>query len=115
VGALADRWDRKLIMLVADGSRALLLGTVVLAHRLTFPHILVVVLLDGSCFVFFQLAESAALPHIVPRRQLSAAWAHNQSGNWVRRWLGSRWAEHCSRPVTCCRSPRMRSRTWRRS
>ncbi|MFD4953849.1 hypothetical protein [Streptomyces sp. NPDC058451] len=31
------------------------------------------------CFVFFQLAESAALPHIDPRHQLPTAVAQNQA------------------------------------
>lgn len=81
-GALVDRWDRRRVMLVADGSRALLLGSIAAAlavGHLTFAQIVVVVFLDGGCFVFFQLAESAALPHIVPRHQLPTAWAQNQA------------------------------------
>lgn len=81
-GALVDRWDRRWVMLTADGSRAVLLSSIALAlalGRLTFAQIIVVVFLDGSCFVFFQLAESAALPHIVPRHQLPSALAQNQA------------------------------------
>jgi len=81
-GALVDRWDRRRVMLAADGSRALLLGSVALAlatGRLAFAQIIIVVILDGSCFVFFQLAESAVIPRIVARRQLPAAWAQNQA------------------------------------
>lgn len=69
-------------MLAADGSRALLSASVAVAlalGRLTFAQIIVVVFVDGSCFVFFQLAESAALPHIVPPHQLPTAWAQNQA------------------------------------
>lgn len=81
-GVLVDRWDRRRVMLTADGTRALLLTGIVLAMvfgRLAFAQIIVVVFLDGSCFVFFQLAESAALPHIVPRHQLATAAAQNQA------------------------------------
>lgn len=81
-GALVDRWDRKRVMLWADGARALLAASIVVALALgqvTFPQVLLVVFLDGSFFVFFQLAESAALPHIVPREQLPTAWAQNQA------------------------------------
>ena len=81
-GVLVDRWNRKRVMLTADGSRAVLLGSIVLAlalGRLAFAQIVVVVFLDGCCFVFFQLAESAALPHIVARHQLPAALAQNQA------------------------------------
>jgi hypothetical protein len=81
-GALVDRWDRKRVMLAADGSRALLLASVAAALAiggLTFAQIILVVILDGSCFVFFQLAESASLPRIVTRDQLPTAWAQNQA------------------------------------
>lgn len=81
-GALVDRWDRRRVMLTADGSRAVLLFSIVVAlalGRLNIAQIIVVVFLDGSCFVFFQLAESAALPHIVPRHQLPSALAQNQA------------------------------------
>lgn len=81
-GAIVDRLDRKRIMLVADAVRVVALGSVVTALAagwLTLPHILVVVFLDGACFVFFQLAESAALPHIVPSQQLPTALAQNQA------------------------------------
>ncbi len=81
-GALVDRWDRKRVMLIADGTRAVLLSSIVAAlavGRLSFAQIIVVVFLDGSCFVFFQLAESAALPHLVPRQQLPTALAQNQA------------------------------------
>lgn len=81
-GALVDRWDRKRVMLVSDGMRAVLAASIVVAlalGQLTFPQIIMVVFVDGSCFVFFQLAESAALPHIVPRDQLPSALAQNQA------------------------------------
>ncbi|WP_033326362.1 MFS transporter [Streptomyces yerevanensis] len=81
-GALVDRWDRKRVMLAADGVRVVLLGLVVLAlavDRVSVAALLVVVFLDGACFVFFQLAESAALPHIVPGPQLPTALAQNQA------------------------------------
>ncbi|MEU6139449.1 MFS transporter [Streptomyces sp. NPDC047081] len=81
-GALVDRWDRRHVMLAADGVRAVLLGLVVLALAVDepgLPFLLAVVFLDGACFVFFQLAESAALPHIVPRHQVPTAVAQNQA------------------------------------
>ncbi|MFI9170131.1 MFS transporter [Streptomyces lincolnensis] len=81
-GALIDRWDRRRVMLAADGLRAVLLGLVVLGLTVdvfSVPALLVIVFLDGACFVFFQLAESAALPHIVPTSQLPTALAQNQA------------------------------------
>lgn len=81
-GALVDRLDRKRVMLVADGIRAAALVTVVaglVGDWLTLVHLVIVVFVDGACFVFFQLAEGAALPHIVPRHQLPTALAQNQA------------------------------------
>jgi MFS family permease len=81
-GALVDRWDRKRVMLAADAGRALALGS--LGAALAFDafalgHVIVVAFVEGSLFVFFSLAESAALPQIVPREQLSTAVAQNQA------------------------------------
>jgi MFS family permease len=81
-GAVVDRWDRKRIMLVADVGRAIAMATIVLAmavDRLTIAQILVVALIEGTLFVFFDLAEGAALPHIVPKEQLPTAMAQNQA------------------------------------
>ena len=81
-GALVDRWDRKRAMLVADAVRAAALGSLAVAlaaGSFTLVHVLVVAFCEGTGFVFFSLAESAALPQIVPREQLSAAVAQNQA------------------------------------
>src|SRR6266540_6468540 len=71
-GALVDRWNRKRIMLVADAGRAVALGSVavVLAvGSLRFAQIVAVAFVEGGLFVFFSLAETAALPQIVPKDQ----------------------------------------------
>lgn len=81
-GALVDRWDRKRTMLGCDAVR--ILGLAVLAaalagDRLGLPLILVVVFVEGTAFVFFELAEAAALPRIVPQHQMTTALATNQA------------------------------------
>jgi MFS family permease len=81
-GALVDRWSRKRVMLVADAGRGVALATVavaILLDRITVAHLLVVAFVEGTLYVFFQLAEGAALPHVVPRPQLSTAVAQNQA------------------------------------
>jgi MFS family permease len=81
-GALVDRWPRKRIMLTADLGRAVALGTVaaaLLLDRITVAHLLVVAFVEGTLYVFFLLAEGAALPHVVPRAQLPTAVAQNQA------------------------------------
>jgi len=81
-GALVDRWDRKRVMLIADAARTLAFAALTVALLEDFFSIALVIavaFIEGSGFVFFSLAESAALPQIVPREQLSAAVAQNQA------------------------------------
>jgi predicted MFS family arabinose efflux permease len=81
-GALVDRWNRKRVMLAADAGRGLALGSVAVWLAVGRPPIAwlaVVSFVEGALFVFFQLAESAALPHIVPKEQLPLAIAQNQA------------------------------------
>jgi MFS family permease len=81
-GALVDRWDRKRIMLVSDAIRAVALGSIAVAlaaHSLSFAQIIGVAFLEGCFSVFFRVAESAALPQVVPKEQLPDAIAQNQA------------------------------------
>ncbi|MFY1633148.1 MFS transporter [Solwaraspora sp. WMMB335] len=81
-GALVDRWPRKRIMLVADAGRAVALASVAVAvalGRITIGHLMIVAFVEGTLYVFFLLAETAALPHVVPKPQLPAAIAQNQA------------------------------------
>jgi len=81
-GALVDRWPRKRIMLVADAGRAVALASVAVAvalGRVTIGHLMVVAFVEGTLYVFFLLAETAALPHVVPKPQLPTAIAQNQA------------------------------------
>jgi MFS family permease len=81
-GALVDRWDRRRIMLVCEVARAVALGSVAATTILggvSVPQLVIVALVEGSCFVFFDLCEGAALPRLVPAEQLPAAIAQNQA------------------------------------
>jgi MFS family permease len=81
-GIVVDRVDRRRLLLVADGARALAFGSLVVAlavDHVRLAHILAVAFVEGSFFVFFRLAESAALPRVVPKEQISAAVAQNQA------------------------------------
>jgi MFS family permease len=81
-GALVDRWPRKRIMLAADAGRAVALASVavaVLLGRITLGHLIAVAFAEGTLYVFFLLAETAALPYVVPGPQLPAAVAQNQA------------------------------------
>jgi predicted MFS family arabinose efflux permease len=79
---VVDRVDRKRLLLVADGARALAFTSLVIAlvaDQVALGHILAVAFLEGAFFVFFRLAESSALPQVVPESQLPTALAQNQA------------------------------------
>jgi MFS family permease len=80
-GVAADRWNRKRLMLAADGVRAIAIASLVavlaLGH-LTFAQIAVTAFVEGTAFVFFNIAEVGALRSVVPARQLPAAAAGEQ-------------------------------------
>ncbi len=82
VGALIDRWDRKRVMILCDCGRALAALSVPVAlwlDALTIGQIYVVAFVEGSLFVFFNIAEVAALPRLVPTHQLPQAAAQNEA------------------------------------
>jgi MFS family permease len=81
-GALADRWDRKRIMLACDAVRAAALFTVtagLLLHRLPWLAVIFVVLIEGVATVLFEPAEQAAMRNVVPPAQLTGALAMNEA------------------------------------
>jgi predicted MFS family arabinose efflux permease len=91
VGALIDRWDRKRVMVISDLGRALAVGSIPVAmglDALTLAHIYIVCFVEGSLFVFFNIAEVAALPRVVPRAQLPEATAYNEAGFGVASIVG---------------------------
>ncbi|MEO3822247.1 MFS transporter [Actinomadura sp. B10D3] len=68
-GLLADRYDRRWIMAISQGVR--LINSAILICCLIFlpaPWAIFVVaaVIDGSCAVFFRIAELAAVRHVVP-------------------------------------------------
>jgi len=90
-GALIDRWDRKRVMVICDVGRALSLGTIPLAAllgRLSVAQLYAVSFVDGTLFVFFNLAEVACLPRVVPREQLPQASAQNEGGGIAANLIG---------------------------
>jgi predicted MFS family arabinose efflux permease len=83
VGALIDRWDRKAVMVLCDVGRGIAVATIPAAmafDALTLAQIYAVTLVEGSLFVFFNIAEVAALPRVVPAVQLPQAAAQNEAG-----------------------------------
>ncbi|MFI1203685.1 MFS transporter [Streptomyces sp. NPDC020883] len=90
-GVLADRWDRRRLMLGCQLLRVL--GTASLAGalllgRYAFWHMLLVVVADGFLGSVFDPAEHAALPQVVPPAQLSTAVARNAARPYVATLVG---------------------------
>lgn len=82
VGALMDRWNRKQVMIICDTTRAINIATIPIAlyfNALTIPQIFLNSFVEGSCFVFFNIAEVAALPRVVDKTQLPSAAAQNEA------------------------------------
>ena len=75
-GALADRWDRRAVMVTADLLNAVLIGSVPIAawlDVLTVPHVLVAAFGVQFIFTFFDGANFGALPVLVGRSRVAAA------------------------------------------
>jgi MFS family permease len=85
-GAVADRINRKKIMVVCDGAAALLLATVPVAaalHLLAPAQLFVVAFGIGTAFVWFDAATWGSLPTLVDRAQLPAAFSLIASANSI--------------------------------
>jgi MFS family permease len=81
-GALIDRWDRKRVMIVCDIGRAIAMGSIPVAlalNHLSLVQLYVVSAIEGTLFVFFNLAEVACLPRVVMKEQLPAANAQHEA------------------------------------
>ncbi len=90
-GALVDRWDRRRVMLLCDTGRALALGSVpaVLAWgHLSLIQLYIVSLIEGTLFVFFNMAETGCLTRVVPPGRLAEAVAMNQGTEATAGLLG---------------------------
>jgi MFS family permease len=75
-GVLADRWNRRRLMIAADGVRMLAIGCLaaaILADRVAFWAIPLVAFAEGSGTVLFLAGHAGAMRAVVPARQLPAA------------------------------------------
>jgi MFS family permease len=81
-GVLADRVPRRRMMITSDAVRVAAVTSVVVAiavHHLTFAHVAVIAFLEGTMFVFFNVAEFGALRSVVSTSQLPRAVAAEQA------------------------------------
>ena len=90
-GALVDRWNRKLTMICCDSARWLALGSVPVAFALghvTLIHLYIVSFIEGTGYVFFSLAQIAALPQVVEPDHLARAYAFDNITEYVGSLFG---------------------------
>jgi MFS family permease len=75
-GIVSDRYDRRLVMMWADGVRACavaVLAGLVIGDALRFWELVALVAVYGSGTAFFTPAFEAVVPDLLPRRDLPAA------------------------------------------
>jgi MFS family permease len=90
-GVLADRVDRRKLMLGASLTGVLLYGSLAVAGvlgALTVPHLMVVALLTGIASGIFQPAQGAAIRAVVATEDLSTALSQNQARQHIASLLG---------------------------
>jgi MFS family permease len=90
-GAMADRLNRKHLMVACDGVRAIALMTIPIALAaggVPYAVIVAVAFIDGSGFVFSYIAERGALRQLVAREQLGDAVARNESRTFAANMAG---------------------------
>jgi MFS family permease len=91
VGALIDRWDRKLVMIVCDIVRWLVLGSVPLAFilgHLTVAQLYFVAFIEGTARVLFELAQLSSLPRVVHPTHVPRAYAMSEVTTYLASLLG---------------------------
>lgn len=91
-GAVADRRDRKKVMIASSAIGALLYVSVVVAYSagvLTLAQLVVVALAEGVVTALFRPAEQAALPQLVEQRDLGTALAANSGRTSLASLLGA--------------------------
>jgi MFS family permease len=75
-GAVSDRYDRRLVMLTADGARALVLATLAalaVSGALRLWQLLVLAVFYGAATAFFNPASDALVPQLLPADALPQA------------------------------------------
>src|SRR6185503_16083809 len=83
-GVVADRHDRKRVMLAADAARAAALaalGFAIVADESALWLVTAVAFVEGVGSVFFAAASAGALRAVVPVRELAAAAGAQEARN----------------------------------
>ena len=90
-GALIDRWDRRVVMMVANVGSGIAMSSVCIAllfGHLTVLQLYIVGLVEGAFFVFANLARFAAFPRLVSKAQFPAAMAQSSVADNIALLVG---------------------------
>ena len=90
-GALADRWDRKKIMIWCDAGELILVGTIPVAlwlDKLAMPQIYIVATAASVLGTFFNAAGTSALPNVTGPAQLIDGLRQGQVASEIIRICG---------------------------
>lgn len=90
-GAVADSMNRRHIMIASDLLNTILLASIPVAfwlHALTLPQIFVVALLSATAFVWFDAADFGAIPALVGKERLVAAFSAIASMDTITAIIG---------------------------
>jgi MFS family permease len=110
-GVLADRRDRKRLMIASDVVRALAVGSlaaVILLDRLAFWHIVLVSFIEATGGVVFGAGRPGVFTSVVPDEQLAAAASAEQGRISIVAIAGRPQVARCSESAAPCRSSSMR-------
>ncbi len=75
-GAVSDRYDRRLVMLIADAVRAVVLAALAalsITHALELWEVALIAVVYGAATAFFNPASDAILPQLLPKEALAQA------------------------------------------
>jgi hypothetical protein len=90
-GSIADRCNRKRLMISCDAIRLLAVGSIAVAGwvaHISYGQVLIAGFIEGSASVFFSVAQRAALPMIVHPSQRSLATSQNEARNFGAQLAG---------------------------
>ena len=81
-GVVADRFDRKYVIQVSQSVEvlvALVIAILILADQISWSHLLIMALIEGSLFSFMMPARQAIITQLVDKDQLTNAMAINSA------------------------------------
>src|SRR5690348_5208194 len=85
-GALVDRWNRRLVLIVCESLRFAVFASLPVAWLLGglgLVQLYIVSAVAGSAFVFHNIAEISAMPQLVHREDLPRATSVNVVVEWI--------------------------------